>query len=173
MKTILFYTLIFFSLLTLSCNSSRKMTTSRVSTAQLSQKLGFKVTRKDDLKLYSEAVKWLGVPYKYGGNTKTGVDCSGLTCNIYRNAYNIKLERTVAGMYKKNCRKIGRAKLRPGDLVFFNTAKTHKSVSHVGIFLKNNIFIHSTTHSGVRLNTLDETYYKKKWINGGKVRNFR
>nr|WP_227461761.1 hypothetical protein [Odoribacter sp. OF09-27XD] len=48
------------------------MTTSRVSTAQLSQKLGFKVTRKDDLKLYSEAVKWLGVPYKYGGNTKTG-----------------------------------------------------------------------------------------------------
>lgn len=60
--------------------------------------------------------------------------------------------------------------LRPGDLVFFNTAKTKKSVSHVGIFLKNNVFLHATTKSGVRLSTLDEIYYKKRWINGGKVK---
>ncbi len=140
-----------------SCSSSRHIGKSS-SAGQVSEKLGFPVSKKDrQLPLYTEAVHWLGVPYKYGGNTSKGVDCSGLVCNM-------------AGMYKKNCRKISRNALRPGDLVFFNTAKTKKSISHVGIFLKGNTFIHATTHSGVRLSTLDETYYKKRWISGGKVK---
>ena len=144
-----------------SCSSSRHIGKSSPA-GQVSEKLGFPVSKKDrQLPLYTEAVHWLGVPYKYGGNTSKGVDCSGLVCNIYRKVYGQKLERTVAGMYKKNCRKISRNALRPGDLVFFNTAKTKKSISHVGIFLKGNTFIHATTHSGVRLSTLDETYYKK------------
>ncbi len=153
-----------------SCSSSRHIGKSSPA-GQVSEKLGFPVSKKDrQLPLYTEAVHWLGVPYKYGGNTSKGVDCSGLVCNIYRKVYGQKLERTVAGMYKKNCRKISRNALRPGDLVFFNTAKTKKSISHVGIFLKGNTFIHATTHSGVRLSTLDETYYKKRWISGGKVK---
>lgn len=152
-----------------SCSSTRNIS-GKEKIARLSGQLGFPVSPHDNLKLYGEAAVWLGVPYKYGGNTKAGVDCSGLTCNIYRNVYRIKLERTVAEMYKKNCRKISRRKLRPGDLVFFNTAKKRKSVSHVGIFLKRNVFIHATTSSGVRLNTLDDPYYKKCWIKGGKVK---
>lgn len=154
-----------------SCSSNRHLSKHSTSVSVLSEKLGFPISKKDpNLTLYSEAVNWLGVPYKYGGNTHKGVDCSGLTCNIYREVYHFKLERTVAAMYKKNCRKISRHSLRPGDLVFFNTAKTKKSVSHVGIFLKDNIFIHATTNSGVRMNTLDDPYYKKRWISGGKVR---
>lgn len=153
-----------------SCSSSRKLAGKKVSLNHLSEKLGFRVTPKDDLKLYQEAAKWLGVPYRYGGNNFAGVDCSGLVCNMYKNVYRISLERTADGMYRKNCRKISRAKLRPGDLVFFNTAKKRKSVSHVGIFLKNNVFIHATTASGVRLSTLDDRYYKQRWIKGGKVK---
>lgn len=169
MHKIIFFLLSISVIFLSSCSSSRKLP-DKEKTARLSGQLGFPISPKDDLKLYTEAASWLGVPYKYGGNTKAGVDCSGLTCNIYRNVYHIRLERTVAEMYKKNCRKISRKKLRPGDLVFFNTAKTRKSVSHVGIFLKNNIFLHATTHSGVRISSLDEIYYKKKWINGGKVK---
>ena len=153
-----------------SCSTSRHLS-KPASSGRLSEKLGFPVSKKDpQLPLYTEAANWLGVPYKYGGNTAQGVDCSGLVCNIYRKVYGQKLERTAAGMYKKNCRKISRSALRPGDLVFFNTAKTKNTVSHVGIFLKGDTFIHATTHSGVRLSTLNEEYYKKRWINGGKVK---
>ncbi|WP_251622680.1 C40 family peptidase [Odoribacter lunatus] len=153
-----------------SCSSHRHLSTSS-SASKLSEKLNFTVSPKDkNLPLYTEAANWLGVPYKYGGNTVNGVDCSGLVSNIYRKVYQLKIERTVAGMYNKNCRKIPRSSLQPGDLVFFNTAKKGKSASHVGIFLKNNIFIHATTHSGVRLSTLDEAYYKKSWISGGKIK---
>lgn len=170
MKQIYWLFILLISLLLGACSSNRQWKKKESKPAILSQQLGFPVSAKDDLKLYTEAAQWLGVPYKYGGNTPQGVDCSGLTCQIYRKVYHKQLERTVAGMYKKNCRKISRKSLRPGDLVFFNTAKTRKSVSHVGIFLKKNIFIHATTGSGVRLNTLDDAYYKKRWISGGKVK---
>lgn len=157
-------------LLVCSCNSQKKLTEKQQTASRLSSKLGFQVLPKDPLKLYQEASVWLGVPYRYGGNTAKGVDCSGLVCNIYQNVYQISLERTVIGMYKKNCRKISRNKLKPGDLVFFHTTKKRKTISHVGIYLKKNTFIHATTASGVRLSQLNETYYKKRWIKGGRVK---
>ncbi len=163
----LFFGILFFT----SCSSHKKMLSSGDSFQQLSRQLGFKVERKDNVKLYTEAAKWLGVPYRFGGNSRKGVDCSGLTCIIYKTVYHISLERTVAGMYKKNCRKINKNRLQPGDLVFFNTAKNSRAVSHVGIFLKDDVFIHATTHSGVRLSRLSEEYYRKKWICGGKIKN--
>lgn len=170
MNKIFFLFLILSALLTVSCGSNKKLAVKASSTTQLSDQLGFPVRKKDNLKLYTEAAQWLGTPYKYGGNTRTGVDCSGLVCQIYRVVYDQNLERTVAGMYKKNCRKSSRSSLKPGDLVFFNTAKGKKSISHVGIFLKEDFFIHSTTSSGVKISGLSEVYYKKRWINGGKVK---
>ena len=168
MHKILFYFLCL--LLVCSCSSQRKLAQKQHTASHLSSKLGFQVSPKDPLQLYQEASAWLGVPYRYGGNTKKGVDCSGLVCNIYKNVYHLSLERTVIGMYKKNCRKISRNKLKPGDLVFFNTATKRKSISHVGIYLKKNTFIHATTASGVRLSELNEPYYKKRRIKGGRVK---
>ena len=171
MKKSFFYLFFVLLLLGSSCSTSRHIKRPSSSLRKLSHQLGIPVTPKDNLKLYTEAASWLGVPYRYGGNTRQGVDCSGLVCNIYRNVYGIQLERNSAEMYKKNCRKISRNRLKPGDLIFFNTARKRKTVSHVGIFLKGNVFIHATTASGVRLNTLDDEYYKKRWIGGGKVKN--
>lgn len=170
MKSIFFLCLLFSGLLIVSCNSSKKLTRATDNTSELSNKLGFRVNKKDNIPLYTEAVKWLGVPYRYGGNTKKGVDCSGFVCALYKEVYHRQLERTAAGMYKTNCRKVSGSSLKPGDLVFFNTAKTKKSISHVGVFLKDDIFIHATTSSGVRTSNINETYYKKRWINGGKVK---
>lgn len=172
MKYTLFITLILFAGLALTSCSSRKALTRKKqdSTEQLSQQLGFKVHKKDDLALYTEAAKWLGTPYKFGGTTKKGVDCSGLVNNVYKNAYQKPLERTVAGMESKNCRKVSRHEMAPGDLLFFNTSKNKKSVNHVGILLKHDYFIHASTSKGVIINRLSQDYYKKTWKKAGRVK---
>lgn len=170
MQRLLFLLFIAATLLFTSCSSTKKLSGNRKSTKQLSEKLGFQIHKKDNILLYSTAAEWLGTPYKYGGNTRKGVDCSGLVCALYNTVYHTRLERTVVNIYQKNCRKVSHAKLRPGDLVFFNTTGKKKSISHIGIYLKNDIFIHSTTSSGVRLSDLKENYYTKRWINGGKVK---
>ncbi len=166
----LFILLIFLAGLSLtSCNSNRQLT--RRQTELLSQQFGFPIHKKDDLRLYNEAARWLGVPYRSGGNTLKGVDCSGLVVQIYKQTYHKQLERTTSRIAKENCRKIGKGKLKTGDLVFFNTAKKkRKEVNHVGIFLKNGYFIHASTSKGVMVNNLREKYYHKAWRQGGRVK---
>lgn len=138
--------------------------------AQLSKELGFHVSHKDDLRLYTEAVKWLGTPYKYGGNTLAGVDCSGLVHNIYKTVYDIHLERKAEDIYKKNCRKIPTNSLMPGDLVFFDTKNNRRKVNHMGIYLKDKVFLHASSSRGVVLNKMDEKYYRKSLVKGGRVK---
>lgn len=72
-----------------SCSSHKKLSGRQAEAARLSSQLGFKVTPKDDLRLYSEASRWLGVPYRYGGKSRTGVDCSGFVGQVYQNVYKI------------------------------------------------------------------------------------
>lgn len=154
-----------------SCSSHKKLVRPKVSLTTLSQQLGFKVHPKDDLSLYTEAVRWLGVPYRHGGTSRSGVDCSGLVGQIYKNAYRVSLERTVAGIESKNSQRIQKNDLRPGDLVFFNTSKNKRGVNHVGIYLKNKYFIHASASRGVIVSHLQEEYYRKHWKKGGRVKN--
>lgn len=167
---LLFIFLIFLAGLSLSsCNSNRQLT--RQQTDLLSRQFGFPIHKKDDLRLYTEAAQWLGVPYRSGGNTRKGVDCSGLVVQIYKQTYHKQLERTTSQIAKKNCRKIGKSKLKTGDLVFFNTTKKkRKAINHVGIFLKNGYFIHASTSKGVMVSHLKEKYYHKVWRQGGRVK---
>lgn len=171
-RSINIYLLVFIltgSLLATSC-SSKKRLLRETGTKELSEKLGFNIHHKDDIPLYTEAAKWLGTPYKYGGTTRKGVDCSGLTGQIYRNVYQITLDRTVKDIEKNNCRRISRHTLQPGDLVFFNTSKKKKGTNHVGIFLKHDYFIHASTSRGVVIDNLRDSYYKGHWSNAGKVK---
>lgn len=153
-----------------SCGSQRKLQRKAAETTELSSKLGFKVSAKDNLLLFNEAAGWLGTPYRYGGTTRKGVDCSGLTGQIYQKVYHTPLARTVADMAGKNCRKIRKSELETGDLVFFNTSKKKKGINHVGLFLKNGYFIHASTSKGVIVSNLHEDYYKKTWQKGGRVK---
>ncbi|MFA6833490.1 MAG: NlpC/P60 family protein, partial [Bacteroidaceae bacterium] len=59
-------------------------------------------------------------------------------------------------------------RLREGDLVFFSTSRTRKQVNHVGIYLKNNLFIHTSSSKGVMVSNLNESYFKRNWISGGR-----
>ncbi len=137
--------------------------------AKASIKLGIDIDMYDNHKLYMEAAEWVGVPYRWSGNNKRGIDCSGLTCQIYKNVYKKKLDRSTDGQRTKNCKKVAKRNLQEGDLVFFASERSKRKVAHVGIYLKNNKFIHASTSKGVILSDLSEPYYSKHWLVGGRV----
>lgn len=162
------------ALLGTSCSSSKRLALEKSKREQLSRTFGFKLTPKDDLRLYTEAAQWLGTPYRYGGTTRKGVDCSGLVGQIYKQVYRVNLERNTTDMAQKNCRKTGKSSLKTGNLVFFNTSqKKRRGVNHVGIFLKHGYFIHASTSKGVIISNLNEDYYRKTWKHGGKITSLR
>ena len=136
--------------------------------AKASIRLGIDIDMEDNHALYVESSNWLGVPYRGGGNSKRGVDCSGLTSAIYKKVYQKNLERNSDDQRKKDCRKVKKGKLKEGDLVFFHNGRKKKRATHVGIYLKNRKFIHASTSQGVIISRLDEDYWDKHWLNGGR-----
>ena len=117
-------------------------------------------------KLLNNVDSWYGVRYITGGNTKKGVDCSGFTVAVYADIYGIALPRVSREQYRIS-RKISTTELQEGDLVFFNTKGN--GVSHVGIFLGNNKFIHATVHKGIMVSDLYESYYAKRYYGSGRI----
>ena len=107
---------------------------------------------------------WFGTRYKLGGTTKRGIDCSALTGALLLAVYGFNLPRTARQQYDATDH-IDKDELQEGDLVFFNT---HGGVSHVGVYLKNDYFLHASTH-GVTISSLDDHYYAKRFICGGRV----
>lgn len=162
--------LLFIILISLSSCRSTTQTYDYRKLAKASIKLGMDIEINDNHKLYLEAAEWIGVPYRYGGNTKRGIDCSGLTSHIYKKVYHKKLERSSEDQHNKDCRKIAKSNLKEGDLLFFSTGKTRKKVSHVGIYLKDNRFIHASTRQGVIISNLNEDYYRQHWLSAGRTR---
>ena len=161
-------------LLLSSCSSQKEQLYNPKEVQQLSYKLGININNqnKNDHKympLYAECSLWIGVPYRYGGTTRRGVDCSGLTNHVYKKVYKKKLARSSEEMAKKNVNKISKSSLRPGDLVFFNTTKKKKQINHVGIILKDGYFIHSSTSKGVMVSHINETYFQETWVMAGRV----
>ncbi|WP_420187390.1 C40 family peptidase [Bacteroides pyogenes] len=137
--------------------------------ARASIVLGMDIRMEDHHPLYLEAAEWMGVPYRGGGNSKQGTDCSGLVYSIYRKAYRTRVTRSSEEL-KAQSRKISKSNLQEGDLVFFSNHRSSKRVGHVGIYLKDRKFIHASTGRGVIISSLDEPYYRKHWISGGRVR---
>lgn len=153
-----------------SCGSKRMMY-NPAEVAYLSEVLKVPIQNDDpNMALLAESSLWLGVPYRYGGNTKRGTDCSGFVGQIFDRVYGKKLERSTDLLAEKNVHKVGKGNLRTGDLVFFNTSRKSKKINHVGIFLRNGYFIHASTSRGVIVSHLDEAYYLKAWKKGGRVK---
>ena len=123
-----------------------------------------KTVRDTASDLVMQAMNFLGVPYKRGGNTEeTGFDCSGFTRHIFENSIGLVLPRradeqaTTAGLLS-----INRQELKPGDLVFFNTMK--RTFSHVGIYVGDDKFIHSPRTGGeVRIEDMRESYWSRRF----------
>lgn len=136
--------------------------------AHASVRLGMDIDLQNNHKLYINAAEWMGTPYRAGGYSKHGTDCSGLALQLYKKVYHLHLSRSTEGQLKES-RPIERRHLREGDLVFFSSRNSRKKVGHVGIYLKNGKFIHASTSRGVIISSLNEAYYTQHWLRGGRI----
>lgn len=165
--TLLWKTLIFSVFITFSpsCKTTRKTVkpqAKKETTIDLSHyesKLGFTLDKSNFHKpLYDFIIDWLGTPYKYGGCTKAGTDCSCFVFNVYKEVYNKTLPRSTHEMAAA-AKVIKQHQLKTGDLIFFNT--DGKKISHIGIHLKDDKFVHASTKRGVMISSMNEDYFKK------------
>lgn len=109
--------------------------------------------------------EWWATRYRYGGTDKSGIDCSSFTGKLQQEVYNNSMPRTAREQFQV-CEKISKENLQEGDLVFFNT---RGGVSHVGVYIGNNCFVHSSTNNGVTISSLTDDYYSKRFIGGGRA----
>lgn len=117
--------------------------------------------------LFSFIDSWWGAPYRYGGDSRTGIDCSAFVQILYASVYGIaSIPRTAREQYDDS-KKIKRiSKLKEGDLVFFHIHG--RRVSHVGVYLENNKFVHASFSSGVMISDLTDKYWKRYYAGGGE-----
>ncbi len=109
---------------------------------------------------------WKGVPYKYGGNSKRGVDCSGFVHLALKGALAIDAPRSTELLYKIRNR-VPKSKLRAGDVVLFRTAARSR---HAGIYIGDGQFIHSSKSRGVILSELNNLYWVKTYAKAVRLR---
>lgn len=137
-----------------SCSSSKKA-------VNINKKPASKVDR-----IVANAMQYKGVRYRFGGTTKRGMDCSGVVYVAY-GSQNVLLPRVSRDMAKRG-RKISLRKVKKGDLVFFRTSKSRRSINHVGLVVSHKKgvirFIHSTSSRGVIVSSLSEKYWKKAFV---------
>ncbi|MES2514612.1 MAG: C40 family peptidase [Bacteroidota bacterium] len=134
---------------------------------QYSVKLGVSSSDIKNEKLYKFINEWYGVPYKYAGKDKSGIDCSGLTSTLYQSVY----QKTISSNTKAlvgEVKKINLSDLKEGDLVFFIT--NGKTISHVGVYLQNHKFVHASTKKGVMISDMNEPYFKQTYASSGRTK---
>jgi peptidoglycan endopeptidase LytE len=116
--------------------------------------------------LVKAATGFLGAPYRLGGFSMKGLDCSGLVKKIYQ-TFNIDLPRTAFEQSHVGLR-VARSKLTEGDLLFFNT---RRAFGHVGIYIGNNQFVHASSRNrGVRIDDLNTPYYNKRFVRANRLK---
>ncbi|HEY6326313.1 MAG TPA: C40 family peptidase [Candidatus Cybelea sp.] len=113
--------------------------------------------------LTRSALRFLGVPYSFGGTSTSGFDCSGFVQHVFA-MLGIALPRTADAQYDAGHRAVGGP--RPGDLVFFDT---YGGVSHVGIYLGEGKFVHASSSHGVMVSHLSESYWAARYVGAKRL----
>lgn len=124
-----------------------------------------------NLRLYAFIDHWLHTPYLWGGTDERGIDCSAFIQRLLLQVYNISIPRTsVQQFFTQNIEPFGgRHYLHEGDLVFFRTLEG-RTISHVGLYLGNNMFVNSSSPAGVSIADLGSPYWKKRFVAAGRVK---
>lgn len=123
------------------------------------------VSRSDSSKLMDDALSLLGVPYAFGGSSRSGFDCSGYTQYVFKGS-GIALPRTTTEQFKVGF-SVSRGKLQVGDLVFFSTYAP--GASHVGIYIGGGRFVGADSNHGVSISNLDDSYYSSRYLGARRV----
>jgi hypothetical protein len=118
-----------------------------------------------NVKMFEYIDKWYGTKYRMGGTTTKGIDCSAFVQAVFSSVYGIDLPRTAREQYQNSSR-ISRTQLREGDLLFYNT---RGGISHVGIYLQNNKFVHAASSEGVMISDIFDPYWMKRFMGVGRV----
>ncbi len=116
--------------------------------------------------LLQQIDNWWGTRYCLGGTTDRCIDCSAFCQLLVQSVYNISLPRVARDQYEVTER-VEKEDLREGDLVFFHTVSS--GVSHVGLYLTNNKFVHAATSGGVMISDLNDSYWNTRYISGGRL----
>jgi lipoprotein Spr len=131
-----------------------------------SQVMGVAVDATSNVKLYKFIYEWIGTPYRFGGNTKKGIDCSAFTKAIYDQVFNTTLLRNSRDIFSM-VDPLPKDELKEGDLVFFKIRS--RSITHIGIYLGDNRFAHASSSRGVVISNLNEPYYSRFFYKGGRI----
>lgn len=151
-----------------SCHTSKKGKKLQGQPVKV-ETISVKKLKGEEKKLVEEALTWQGTPYKYGASEKKrGTDCSGLVLKVYEEVTRKKLPRNSAKQ-AEFCKKIKKGDVRPGDLVFFATGSDPKKISHVGMMIGDESFIHASTKKGVIISEMTTPYYQRTFIMYGRV----
>jgi len=171
------YLLLFISsvmILAPSCRSHRGLPSTDLDPTTLAIKtkyanlMAVNQSQITNIKLYSFINDWYGTPYKYGGKTKLGIDCSDFVSVLEKEIYSQTVPPPSYSMYDQ-CKPIPQNDLTEGDLVFFKIDS--EKISHVGVYLQNGYFVHASCSKGVMIDKLEENYYKKYFYKGGRLIN--
>lgn len=140
--------LILLAVLTASCGSTRTSSPANIES-----------------RLMQQYQNWQGTPYQWGGQSRSGVDCSAFIMIMYRDALGVNLPRTTESQMRAGNR-ISRQRLRVGDLVFFRTGRR---TLHVGIVLSRGRMMHASTSNGVTIDNLNGAYWRRNFIGARRV----
>ena len=133
---------------------------------EYSIKLGYQLEGYEDMDFIKMVASWIGVPYKFGGCSREGIDCSCFVNTFYFDFYGITLRRRAEDMLN-DIHRVYINELQQGDIIFYKI--NGQKISHVGIYISKNHFVHASTSKGVMINSLDEPYYKKYYSGAGRV----
>jgi lipoprotein Spr len=174
MKKIILVTVLFFSVLATQAQTTLapakaadKTQDDQESLAKdyLSQIMGVALSATSNMKLFHFVYDWIGTPYRFGGGSRKGIDCSAFTKELYSEVFNLDIRRNSRDIFSM-VSPVKRDDLKEGDLVFF---KIHsRRISHVGVYLGNNRFAHASSR-GVAINSLDDAYYSRYFYRGGRL----
>jgi lipoprotein Spr/probable lipoprotein NlpC len=138
-----------------------------LSIGYYSQALGIRADYDDDASLLRTITEWIGTPYRFGSNSKSGTDCSGFVTRVFKEVYGINLVHSSRSMFS-NAKRVDKDEMKTGDLVFFRRGPG-QPIYHVGIYLKDGKFAHSATNGGVMVSSLEQPYYHRNFYAAGRV----
>ncbi len=134
---------------------------------KVAERLGIQTDYNENESLLSTVASWLGTPYRYGSNSKSGTDCSGFVTRVFKEVYGLTLQRSSRSMFG-TVKRIDKDEMQTGDLVFFRRGPG-QPIYHVGIYLKDNKFAHAATSGGVMVSSLKQAYYSRNFYAAGRV----
>lgn len=131
-----------------------------------SQIMGVAVSATSNVKLYQFVYDWLGTPYRLGGTSESGIDCSGFAYQLYDKVFNTVIGNNSRNIFSK-VNPVSKDELQEGDLVFFKI--NSRAISHVGVYLGDNKFAHASSSRGVMISNLNAPYWKRYYYKGGRL----